>query len=88
MPGLAFSTTRLDYPRNGSVLLTMENSNLTDPNLTAAQDLLARVAEELDEIIGVIASLRAPERIAEILDHSVKATALTIASRTLLSRVQ
>ena len=66
----------------------MENSNLADPNLTAAQDLLARAAEELDAIIGVIASLRAPERIAEILDHSVKATALTSASRTLLARTR
>lgn len=66
----------------------MENSTIPDPSLTAAQDMLARVAEELDAIFGVIASLRAPERIAEILDHSIKATALTSASRTLLARTQ
>ena len=63
----------------------MENSNTASTN-TAAEDLLAALADELTAILNVIGSLEAPLRIAEILRHSVKAAALAAASRTLLAQ--
>ena len=61
---------------------------LPDPNLTTGQDMLALLAEELDAILKVIGSLRDPHRIAEILDHPVKASALATVSRPLLAQAR
>ena len=64
----------------------MENSNAAHPNVAAAEALLAILSGELTDILRVIGSLEGPSRIAEILSHSVNATALASATRTLLSR--
>jgi len=64
----------------------MDNSNNPTPNVAAAQDLLDVLSDEINAILRVISSLEAPKRIAEILSHSVNASALATASRTLLAR--
>lgn len=76
----------LDYRRHGSVLVVMETNSNTTSRTAAIDRLLAGLAGEIDAAMDAALSLDRQQRVGEIFQRCVAASALLTASRTLLAR--
>lgn len=76
----------LDYRRHGSVLVAMETNSITTARTEAIDRLLAGLAGEIDAAMDAALSLDRQQRVGEIFQRCVAASALLTASRSLLAR--
>lgn len=76
----------LDCCPNGSVVVAMETNAATIAKTQAIETLLAGLAHEIDAAMDAAISLNGQQRVGEIFQRCVAASALLTASRTLLSK--
>jgi len=79
----------LDYHRKGSVVRSMKDTDPIDPidaswKAEAIDGLLAALGTELEAAMEAVIDAKAEQRMPEIVTHCVKASALAIASQTIL----